>query len=309
MKRIGIMVGRENSLPNALIEEINRRGLDVRAEFVKIDGIRHNLITDYDVILDRISHEVPFYQTYLKVAALNGTRVVCQPFYRHVDDKFLGTALVEKLGIAVPRTVALPQKECISDITPESLRNLNYPIDWEGIMNWIGWPAIIKPHAGGGWKSVDKVTNFDELFASYDRSKQLVMIIQEFIVWEQYVRCLCIGQENILAMPWDPTLPHADRYTKARADIAPSLMRKIEEQARLLCRTMGYDMNTVEFAIRDGVPYAIDFLNTAPDMDAKSLTPDQFVWAVKTMSNLLIDKALKPAQKTAGMRWDQFLGA
>lgn len=308
MKKIGIMVGRENTFPNALIEEINRRGGDCRAEFVKLDGVRHTMTPEYDSILDRISHEVPFYQAYLKVAALNGTRVVCTPYWRHVDDKFFGTTLCEKMGIAVPKTVVLPQKEYISDITSESLRNLRYPIDWEGIMNWIGWPAIIKPHAGGGWKSVDKVHNYDELFASYDRSKQLVMIIQECIQWEQYVRCLCIGQEKILAMPWDPTLPHHERYTKARSDVPAALMKKIEEQARMINRAMGYDMNTVEFAIRGGVPYAIDFLNTAPDMDARSLTPPQFEWAVKTMSDLLIEKAKNPA-KTTAMRWDQFINA
>jgi glutathione synthase/RimK-type ligase-like ATP-grasp enzyme len=306
MHRIGIMVGRENTFPTALIEEINRRSASCKAEFVKLDGVRYDMTPEYDVILDRISHEVPFYQAYLKLAALNGTRVVCSPFWKLCDDKLFGTAVASKLGIAVPKTVALPQKETISDITSESLRNLKYPIDWEGIMDWIGWPAIIKPHAGGGWKSVDKVTSFDELFASYDRSKQLVMIIQEFIVWEQYVRCLCIGQEQILAMPWDPTKPHHLRYTEARSDIPAATMRKIEEQARQLNRAMGYDMNTMEFALRDGVPYAIDFLNTAPDMDAKSLTPPQFEWAYKAMADLLIEKAKNPGTAPA-MRYDAFL--
>lgn len=308
MKKIGVMVGRENTFPNALIEEINRRGKDCTAEFVKLDGIRHDMTPEYDVILDRISHEVPFYQAYLKVAALCGTRVVCSPFWKHVDDKFFGNALCAKMGIAVPKTVVLPQKETIADITAESLRNLKFPLDWEGMMKWIGWPAIIKPHAGGGWKSVDKVTNFDELFESYNKSKQLVMIIQECIQWEQYVRCLCLGQEKILAMPWDPTKPHHERYTKARADVPPALMKKIEDQARMINRAMGYDMNTVEFAIRDGIPYAIDFLNSAPDMDRNSLLPNQFEWAVKTMADLLIEKAVKPG-KAPAMRWDTFINS
>jgi len=51
----------------------------------------------------------------------------------------------------------------------------------------------------------------------------------------------------------------------------PALEARVCEDARKLCRALGYEMNTVELAIRDGVPYAIDFMNSAPDFDVTSL--------------------------------------
>jgi hypothetical protein len=68
----------------------------------------------------------------------------------------------------------------------------------------------------------------------------------------------------------------------------------IISQARTLVRALGYDMNSIEFAIRDGVPYAIDFMNPAPDFDVNSLTPKYFEWAVKTMADVCIELALAP---------------
>ncbi len=308
MPKVGLLVGREDTFPNALMEEINGRGGEVTAEFVTLEGTPQSWGPDYAVILDRISHEVSYYQTTMKVAVLNGCQVINNPFWKLADDKFFGTALLEKLGIAVPRTVALPNLEHQEGITPESLRNLKYPLDWEGISSWIGFPAILKPHWGGGWKSVDKVENLNELMDAYHRSKSLCMTLQEFIDWDQYVRCLCIGKDQINPVPWDPTLPHHERYTKARADISEELMARIVDEARTINHALGYDMNTVEFAIKDGVPYAIDFMNFTPDMDRNSLTEDQFVWAVKTMADLLIDRALNPPPMPS-MRWDGFLGA
>lgn len=307
MKRIGILVGQETTFPEALIDAVNSRDADCVAEMARLEGTPHSLGADYAVILDRISHEVPYYQTHLKVAALNGTVVVNNPFWKLADDKFFGTALVEKLGIAVPKTVALPQREYVEGIEPESLRNLKFPIDWEGITGWVGWPNIIKPHWGGGWKSVDKCENMDELMRAYESSRTLCMILQEFIHWDQYVRCLCVGKEEIFPAPWDPTLPHHERYTKARTDIPDDLMAKIVEQARLLNHALGYDMNTVEFAIADGVPYAIDFMNTAPDMDRNSLTEEQFEWVVDRMASLLVDRAKNPPGDEGELRWNRFL--
>ena len=306
MHKIGLMVGQETTFPDALLAEINQRNDGVVCEYVTLEGTPHEMNTDYDVILDRISHEVAYYQTHLKTAMLNGVCVINNPFWKLADDKFFGTALLAKMGIAVPRSVALPQKDNVEGIEPASLRNLKFPLDWDGIMSWIGWPAIIKPHWGGGWKSVDKVHDLDELFRAYNESKTLCMMLQEYIEWDQYVRCLCIGKDKINPAAWDPTLPHHERYTKARADISPELMQTIVTQAQQICGALGYDMNTVEFAIKDGVPYAIDFMNTAPDMDKNSLTEEQFTWVVENMADLLIGKAKAP-REIPDLRWNAYL--
>ncbi|HSE41819.1 MAG TPA: hypothetical protein VLH08_13735 [Acidobacteriota bacterium] len=306
MPKIGLLVGRERSFPDALIAEINRRASDVEAEYIKLGPVSSDEINSYAVILDRISHEVVFYQPYLKAAVLSGTKVINNPFWRLADDKFFGTALVQRLGIAVPRTLILPSQSYPPDIIPESLSNLKYPIDWNAVLQFIGLPAILKPHWGGGWRDVYRVNSLDELLEKYNQTGRLCMMVQEFIDWEKYVRCICIGKNNILITNWDPRKSHFERYRDVSQDLDESLKARIEVDAIKINEALGYDMNTIEFGVRENVPYAIDFMNSAPDFDISSLTEKHFPWVVDAMAALLIKKAkAKPAK--ASHRWDTFL--
>ncbi len=285
-RKIGLLLGREWSWPPAFIEEIARRDEDVVAEYVQLDAERMDEPVQYDLVIDRISHEVPFYRTWLKKAALDGTVVVNNPFMWTADDKFFGAALATKLGVASPRTVALPNKEYIAGIDhDESLRNLRYPLDWQRLVDYIGMPCVLKDAHGGGWKDVYICHSMDELIHHYDHSGQLTMVVQEFIEWDHFVRCICIGQEHVLPMKYDP---RERKYHVEHEHLSPELGRRIVDDSLTLCRALGYDMNSLEFAVRDGVPYAIDFMNPAPDMDLYSLTPTYFDWAVKTMADMAI---------------------
>jgi glutathione synthase/RimK-type ligase-like ATP-grasp enzyme len=307
MLKIGLLVGRERSFPDALIAEINSRSAAVQAEYVHVGGVTSDEPCPYAVILDRISHEVIFYQAYLKKAVLSGTVVINNPFWRLADDKFFGTALAQTIGIAVPKTLIIPSRSYPDSIVPESLRNLKHPIDWKSLVDYTGLPAILKPHWGGGWKDVHRIETIDELLAVYNRSGLLCMMLQEFIHWQQYVRCICIGKTKILIASWDPTKPHFERYKNVDQKIAPALRERIEADAIRINETLGYDMNTVEFAVRDGVPYAIDFMNSAPDFDISSLTELYFPWVVQAMADLLIQRAKNPKKGKPKTRWDQFL--
>ena len=126
---------------------------------MKLTGTKMGEPPAYRVIVDRISHEVEYYRAYLKHAVLEGTYVINNPFWWTADDKFFNYAVAQKLGVAVPKTVVLPQKSYPADIdlTAESLHNLGYPIDWDGLLDYVGRPAILKPYSGGGWKHVYKV--------------------------------------------------------------------------------------------------------------------------------------------------------
>src|SRR5687768_14046703 len=108
MKKIGVLVGREWSWPPAFIEEVHKRDKGVSAEYVKLGGTSMDEPVPYAVIIDRISHEVPYYRSYLKHAVLQGAAVVNNPFMWTADDKFFGASLAAKLGLAHPKTVALP---------------------------------------------------------------------------------------------------------------------------------------------------------------------------------------------------------
>ncbi len=308
MLKVGLLVGRERSFPDALIAEVNRRAAGVTAEYIKIGEVTSVAPCAYQVIVDRISHEVAFYQAYLKAATLQGAIIINNPFWRMADDKFFGTALAERLGIAVPKTLIIPSKAYPESIVSESLSNLQAPLDWQAIADYTGLPAILKPHWGGGWKDVHRIDSIGELLAVYDETGQLCMMLQEFIEWQQYVRCICIGKTNILITNWDPRRPHFERYLNVEQTLDSVLEDRIRGEAIKINEALGYDMNTVEFAVRDGVPYAIDFMNSAPDFDISSLTDRYFPWVVAAMADLVIQRAQEAAEKPPQHRWDQLIG-
>ncbi len=303
--KVGLFVGREWSWPPAFIEEVNKRDEGVVAEFMKIGGTRMDEPCDYAVIIDRISHEIPYYRTYLKYAVLQGVSVVNNPFMWTADDKFFEATLATKLGIASPKTLALPNKDYVPGIVPnESLRNLTFPLDWQAITDYVGLPCILKDAHGGGWKEVYVCHSIDELIHHYDNSGLLTMIVQEFIEWEHFVRCVCIGQEDVMPIKYDP---RERKYHVEHQHLSPELGARIVAESLTLCRALGYDMNSMEWAIRDGVPYAIDFMNPAPDMDVYSLTPHYFNWAVTKMADMAIRLAKHPRPQLRDLRWSAFL--
>jgi hypothetical protein len=303
MKKVGLLVGREWSWPPKFIEEVNGRNAGVEAEFVKLGGTTMTEKNPYSVIVDRISHEVPYYRSYLKHAVLEGTHVINNPFMWTADDKFFDASLATKLGVAHPKTMALPNKDYVPGIVPsESLRNLMYPLNWDYVVEQIGLPCILKDAHGGGWRAVYVCHSIEELIRYYDGSGLLTMVAQEFIKWDQYVRCMCLGRKNVLVMPYD-TVNRA--YIPDEKYLTPKLKKRVVDDCLKLVNALGYDMNTVEFAIRDGVPYAIDFMNPAPDMDINSLTPAYFEWCVKNMADLVIDLATKPKPQVKETRWSE----
>jgi hypothetical protein len=302
--RIGLFVGREWSWPPAFLEEVNRRTPEtgVVAEYMKVGGSLMNEDVPYRVIVDRISHEVPYYRSYLKNAALQGVRVVNDPFMWTADDKFFGASLVTRLGIASPRTVALPNKDYVPGIVHnESLRNLKYPMDWKVLVDGIGgFPCVLKDAHGGGWKEVYVVHSLEELWYRYNTSGLLTMILQEFIKWENYARCMGLAQEEVHVMRYDPN----QRYYHPEHEFSKELYDRLYKDTLTICKAFGYDMNTCEFAIRDGVPYAIDFMNPAPDMDVNSLGKGHFDWMVTHMA----DNMIKLAQSTTSTRERYYWG-
>ncbi|HEX8069447.1 MAG TPA: hypothetical protein VF546_05820 [Pyrinomonadaceae bacterium] len=309
MKRVGILVGREKTFPLALIERINERGAgQVEAEFLKIGGVRLDEERRYDIIVDRISHEVPFYRAFLKRAALEGTYVINNPFWWSADDKFFNYALATKLGVAIPKTVLLPQKDYMEGITSDSLRNLEFPLDWQGIADYVGFPAIIKPFDGGGWKNVSRVNSLDELWRVYDTTGTLCMTLQEFIAFDQFVRCYCIGQDEVMIMPYDPRKPYlsGEQYINDPDYLSGELATRIRNDVRTLCRALGYDINTVEFAIKDGIPYAIDFMNPAPDAELASVGEFYHNWVTNAVVELVFKRLAEP-QTAPRYRWDAML--
>jgi len=308
MKKIGILFGMESTFPYAFIDEVNKQGLkDIVAEAVTIDQVLQGEASDYAVIIDRISQDVPFYRAYLKNAAISGTAVINNPFWWSADEKFFNNALSVKVGVPVPKTVLLPSFERPSDTTDLSFRNLKFPLSWDSIFEHIGFPAYMKPHSGGGWKSVYKVNNPDELFKAYHETGQLVMMLQEEIQFTEYFRCYCLGGKYVHIMQYEPRNPHHLRYVIDGPPTDPKLLKLIEEYVLKLNHALGYDFNTVEFAIRDGIPYAIDFCNPAPDADINSVGQANFDWIVKHAAKYAIERAKAQKPGVDNLTWGTYM--
>jgi len=311
IKKIGILFGMEDTFPWAFIDKVNAIGQGaVYAEPVAIDKVQQGIDYGYHVIIDRISQEVPFYRAYLKNAALRGTAVINNPFWWSADEKFFNNCLAIQWGIPVPKTVLLPSKERPDDTTEKSFRNLKAPLDWEYIFNYIGFPAYMKPHSGGGWKSVYRVDNQDDLFAKHGETSQLVMMLQEEIVFEDYYRVYCLGQKYVHIMPYEPRNEFHLRYAtepKTQGREHSRLMKTIEDYTIRLNKALGYDFNTVEFAVRNGIPYAIDFCNPAPDADVHSVGQANFDWIVEHAARFAIEKALAHKENQNNCSWGEFV--
>ena len=126
---------------------------DVTAEVVSVGAVRMDEPARYRVIVDRISHDIPFYRAYLKNAVLAGTTVINNPFWWSADDKFFNYALATRLGVAIPPTVLLPHKTASAEHDRHSrCATCEYPLDWDEVFEYVGFPAFLKPFDGGGWK-------------------------------------------------------------------------------------------------------------------------------------------------------------
>jgi hypothetical protein len=307
--KVGLLCGREYAFPPAFLERVNTLGREhgITAEFVKLTGTKMGEPSGYSVIVDRISHEVEYYRAFLKHAVLTGTYVINNPFWWTADDKFFNYAIAQKVGVAVPRTVVLPQKSYPAeiDLTAESLHNLGYPIDWDGLLDYVGRPAILKPYSGGGWKHVYKVDSREELIRAYDGTGPYCMTLQQFIHFDQYVRCFTFGKTDIVPVRYDP---HERRYLVEHSYLTPELGARIVKDAQTLNTALGYEMNTIEFAVENGVPYAIDFLNPAPDFERDRITPHYFDIVVEKMATLVIDRALTGKPSQSWPRWAEMTG-
>jgi hypothetical protein len=287
-KRIGLLFGMEDTFPWALINAINARNVEVEASACEISYIKDDGIFPYDLILDRISHEVPFYRTYLKCAAASGVRIVNNPIWWSADDKFFDNLVAKSVNVAVPKTVLLPHKDYPPNTEAKSFRNMQW-VNWDEVFSYLGFPIFMKPAYGGGWKDVYKCNTPEEIFAAYDQTRDLTMMAQEAIEFDTYFRLYVLGRKRVHIMQYDPKQPHHLRYPQNPTPLDPAFEARLVRDGIALCEALGYDMNTCEFAVRDGVPYAIDFMNCAPDADLNSVGAANFDWMVTNMADTLIE--------------------
>lgn len=308
MKKIGILFGQERSFPEAFVKRVNELAEgEFVAEYVNIDKIFQGEPLDYAVIIDRISQGVPFYRSALKNAAITGTAVINNPFWWSADEKFFNNALAVKLGIPVPKTALIPSRDLPPDTTDASFSNLAYPLDWDAIFEYTGFPAYMKPYDGGGWKDVYKLNDKEDFFEKHKETKQNVMMLQEEIKFEEYFRCYCIGGKYVRIMQYEPNNPFHLRYAVDKAPSSEELLQTIHDYVITLNQHLGYDFNTVEFAVRDGIPIAIDFCNPAPDAEITSVGEENFNWVIEHAALYAIERARAHKPNQDNLTWGEYV--
>jgi len=286
-----LIVGREKDWPDAFIAEMEERGEGITAEFVKISGTFMDDLCPYSIIIDRMSQVIPYYRAYVKYAAMHGSYIINDPFVWSADSRFFGTAVVNRLGLTSPRTIVLPNKDIETPVIPDSFRNLEYPMDWEGIINYVGVPAIFKETRSGGRRWAHRVNSVDELIQRYDESGARTMILQEIITGGEHIHCFVIGQEKVMPLRYSR---QENRYMEDSLFPDNPLTRQILSSAAAISHAYGYDINMIEYIMHHDQFYVINSTNPAPVMDKQLMTEPQFNWAVKETVSLAIKRLREP---------------
>jgi hypothetical protein len=304
-KQIGLLIGDEWSWPPAFINEVNRRKVGVRADMVKLDGTQLAESSGYHVIVDRISHEIPYYRIFLKTTVLAGTTVINNPLWSSANDRFFNASAVQRMGFAHPRAVALPTHSYVEGVLDGSLRNLNYPIPWEQHIEYLGgFPVVLRSVREGGSRRVYILDSYEELWRSYDKTGAEPMMLREHICWDKYVRCLCIGSQHVLPVRYTPgPASGRPRYQRDDSYLTLDERQQVIESARRINRALGYDINAIDFAFQDGMLYAVDVTNPVPEFDVNALTPHIFDWLVKAMADFTIGLALSDHHQWHEFPW------
>jgi hypothetical protein len=290
-KVVGFIIGREKDMPDAVMSILNEQYEGIQAEMVKLGGTLIDEPVPYDVIIDRMSHEIPYYHAYVKFAALSGCYIINDPFVWANDTKFFGGALMRKLGIRMPRTAVLPNKDIATDTVPDSFRNLNYPMDWQAIIDYIGSPAIFKDVRSGGRRFAHRVANVEELIQRYDESGTRTMILQQVIESDRQYHCMVIGGEKTLLMPYSL---ESTRYVADDGNLDEGMAKQMIDTALKVADVYGYDINMTEFVLQGDEVYLINATNPSPLVNRDLMTEPQFDWICAEIADLAARRAANP---------------
>lgn len=274
LHRVGILAYRGSEFPTVVIRRLRSEyGHRIQAEFVHLHPMAPSPSRTFDLIIDRISHIAPFAGAYLKAAACRGTLVVNNPFQFRADDKFFNFTVAKRLGLPIPRTVMLPPKQLPEGVDDPSDFNISWPESLEDLAQRVGFPAVLKPIDGFGWREVHFVHSYDELVNAYENSADNVMLLQEKLPTDRMVRVVRFGDELPIIVDYDPD---SRTYAESESELTDDLRQQLVSGSKRLCDVLGYRINSLEYVLVDDTAYAIDFMNPVPDANPSSIGVHHF---------------------------------
>jgi hypothetical protein len=269
--KIGILESKGDVFVNDIAGRLS--GNDVQFISVKENRIEK---VDFDVIFDRLSYANDHLAEYLRIASMNGTYVINNPFSTVGRNKIIDFHVCKSVGVPQPKTVALPMTDA------EIKDSISEP-DIDNIVKEIDLPCVVKPYDGYGWENVFVVNSIGELKNLYAALKEKeILLVQEMIDWQDYYRVFCVDKKEVLFIKYIPR-PFAMGEC-IQSDLKPieSLLPKLKRLTIKLNQALDLDLNVVEWAIdKDGKPFVIDTFNEFPDVNKNTIPPDYYNWIIE----------------------------
>lgn len=270
--------------------------------------------TSCSVIMNRGAHWNPHFNSFFLMVAPTVYLINDMVSFRSID-KNCSYGQMHELGLHIPRTWAIPQKdnsEIVKD--PKANEELIFPyhelFDLEQVAEAVGFPAFLKPQDGGGWVGVERVTDMASLKSAYDKSGKKPMNLQQAIDFDEFVRTVGVGPV-MMPMHYNPEAAHShDRYHRSDDKVVEHNFLTAEhfDEVRIITKLInafyGWDHNSCEALVgKDGVVYPIDYANAYPDSSPISLHY-YFPELVKAMVRWLIFCAATHRKKRVDFAYD-----
>jgi len=291
-RKIGLSLGADDCWPlcyEDILEELDLvlriGGETVRFEVERLGIAPFSLSrpVKYDLVIDRLTHWYSTSREWIKKAvSMDGLYVFNNPWSVQSMEKQTSYCAMTRLGLPIPETWLLPPKEYEDQPDLQAtLERYASLFDLAAVGEAVGYPCFMKPYDGGGWVGVTKIENAEELTEAYDKSGKFVMHLQAGVEpYEEFVRCVGLGPQ-VRAVRYDPSQPLHLRYQKDRDFLSPEDASLLEDITLTINSFFGWDFNSCESLLKDGVWQPIDFANPCPDSQVTSLHV-HFPWLIKS---------------------------
>ena len=290
-RRIGLSLGADICWPicyEGLMQELDlaipdgKDTLTFEVERLNIEPFDLMQGCKYNVVIDRLTHWYHTSREWIKKAiAMDDLYVFNNPWSLQSMEKHTTYCAMMRLGLPVPDTWMIPPKSYLesSDLQP-TLRRYAKLFNLGDIGDRIGYPLFIKPYDGGAWVGVTAIKDREALLEAYDESGTRVMHLQQGVVpFEGFVRCIGLGPQW-RCVNYDPDAPLHDRYRMDTDFLATEDEQRLTDITMVINAFFGWDFNSCESLLSNGVWHPIDFANACPDSQVTSLH-FHFPWLIK----------------------------
>ena len=298
MKKIGVLYGLENTFANDLINNINNRMIKtLKAESVTFSAVKTDEKPNYDLIFDMVSEVVPFYSSILKTLELKGMKVISSQFSKYKGDFFYFNNIAKKSRVLCPKTAIIPTKNWPDNVNGDCLVNIEYPLNWESVFEYIGFPMIIKPNSPNSTKYYYKVYNTSEFFANYDLTGNQQMIVEEAIEYDSQFKAYVIGNRDIILVPYCPEKALQYRFPDEAVQLSDKEIEKIRLISKKISTELGFDFCSLEFGIKNNEIYLCGYPNQSTYIELKFLQDADYHNLLETTATFLLNLLIKPTHR------------